>query len=61
MDSFEVQMDNEERLEELERRRWRGARLLARGVPQAEVARRTEILRQSVLRWERARRALRSM
>ena len=35
----------------LERRRLQGATLLARGVPQAEVARRVGVHRQSVSRW----------
>jgi transposase len=48
-------MTNEQRLKELERRRRRGARLLAAGEAQAEVARRVGVSRQSVLRWERAR------
>ena len=47
-------MDNERRLKDLERRR-RGARLLASGLSQAEVARRVGVSRQSVLRWERRR------
>ena len=48
-------MDNERRLKELERRRRRGARLLAAGVPQAEVARRVGVTRTSVSRWEKLR------
>jgi transposase len=48
-------MDNEQRLIELERRRRRGARLLAAGVTQAEVARRVGVTRTSVSRWERLR------
>jgi len=47
-------MDNEQRLKALERRRRRGARLLAAGVKPAEVARRVEVSRQSVSRWEKA-------
>lgn len=48
----------------LEARRLEGARLLQRGVKQAEVARRLEVSRTSVFRWEQAlavngRRALR--
>lgn len=42
---------NAERLKELERRRLLGARLLRQGVPQAEVARRVGVHRQSVSRW----------
>jgi transposase len=42
---------SKDRLKELERRRVRAARLLKRGVPQAEVARRVEVSRQSVSRW----------
>jgi len=37
--------------QKLERRRLLGARLLRRGVPQAEVARRVGVHRQSVSRW----------
>ena len=48
-------MDNEHRLIELERRRRRGARLLAAGVTQAEVARRVGVTRTSVSRWEKLR------
>ncbi len=47
-------MDNEQRLKALEQRRRRGARLLAAGVKPAEVARRLEVSRQSVSRWENA-------
>ena len=36
---------------ELERRRRRGMRMLARGVVQAEVARSCEVSRQTVSRW----------
>jgi DNA-binding XRE family transcriptional regulator len=42
---------------ELERRRRRGMRLLARGVAQAEVAREVGVSRQTVSVWERARQA----
>lgn len=42
---------NAEQLKELERRRLLGARLLQEGVPQAEVARRVGVHRQSVSRW----------
>lgn len=50
--------------EQLERRRFLGARLLRRGVPQAEVARQVGVHRQSVSRWAQqleqdGRRALR--
>ncbi len=38
-------------LKELERRRRRGMRMLARGVVQAEVARTCEVSRQTVSRW----------
>jgi len=55
MVTFEVAMDNEQRLKDLERRRRRGARLLAAGHAQAEVARRLGVSRQSVSRWEQAR------
>jgi len=40
-----------EQLKELEQRRLLGARLLRQGVPQAEVARRVGVHRQSVSRW----------
>ena len=49
-------MDNEQRLKELERRRRCAARLLAAGTPQAEVARRVSVSRQSVSHWEKLRR-----
>jgi transposase len=55
MVSFEVAMDNEQRLKELERRRRRGARLLAAGVAPAEVARRVGVSRQAAWRWEQLR------
>jgi transposase len=48
-------MDNEQRLKELEQRRRRAARLLATGIPQAEVARRVGVTRTSVSRWEKLR------
>ena len=48
-------MEHEQRLIELERRRRRGARLLAAGVAQAEVARRVGVTRTSVSRWEKRR------
>jgi transposase len=51
---FEVRMDTEQRLKELERRRLRGARLLSSGTHPAEVARQVGVSRQSVMRWERA-------
>lgn len=44
-------MRSKQRLKDLERRRIRAARLLQRGVSQAEVARRVEVSRQSVSRW----------
>jgi len=56
MVSFGVDMDNEQRLIELERRRRRAARLLESGVAQAEVARRVGVTRTSVSRWEKLRR-----
>src|SRR4051794_29299189 len=37
--------------DELERRRMRGARLLHRGISQAEVARQVKVSRESVRRW----------
>ena len=43
----------EEQLEEWERRRKQGMRLLAAGVWAAEVARRVGVTRQSVMRWEK--------
>lgn len=48
-------MRHSQKLKELERRRRRGARLLAKGETQAEVARRVGVSRQTVMRWERAR------
>jgi transposase len=48
-------MDNRQRLKDLERRRLRGVRLLAKGHTQADVARRVGVSRQSVLRWDRKR------
>jgi transposase len=47
-------MDDKQRMKELRRRRVKGARLLESGVAPAEVARRTGVSRQSVMRWERA-------
>lgn len=44
-------MKIKQRLKDLQRRRIRAARLLQRGVTQAEVARRVEVSRQSVSRW----------
>jgi transposase len=44
-------MKSNPRLKDLQRRRIRAARLLQRGVAQAEVARRVEVSRQSVSRW----------
>lgn len=49
-------MDHEQKLQQMERRRRRGARLLAAGVPQAEVARRVGTTRTTVSRWEAVRR-----
>jgi transposase len=40
-------------LKALEQRRLKGARLLAEGMPQAEVARRCAVSRQTVSTWER--------
>ncbi|HEY6454381.1 MAG TPA: IS630 family transposase [Steroidobacteraceae bacterium] len=48
-------MKHSQRMKELERRRRRGARLLAAGESQAAVARRIGVSRQTVMRWERAR------
>src|SRR5271163_2302792 len=55
MVTFEVRMRHSQKLKELERRRRRGARLLAGGESQAEVARRVGVSRQTVMRWDRAR------
>jgi transposase len=55
MFTFEVEMGHAEKLKELERRRRRGARLLAQGMAPAEVARQVGVSRQSVMRWDRAR------
>jgi transposase len=54
MVKFEVRVDTEQRLKELERRRLRAARLLNGGTHPAEVARQVGASRQSVMRWERA-------
>jgi transposase len=48
-------MRHSQKRKELERRRRRGARLLAAGQSQAEVARRVGVSRQTVMRWERLR------
>ena len=48
-------MRHSQRMKELERRRRRGARLLATGQSQAEVARQVGVSRQTVMRWDRAR------
>jgi transposase len=48
---FELPMEFEQQLKELEQRCKRGMRLLADGVWPAEVARRVGVSRQSVLRW----------
>jgi len=45
-------MKREDRTKALERRRLRGGRLLLKGVPQAEVARRLEVSRPTVLAWK---------
>jgi transposase len=50
-------MRHSQKLKALERRRLRGARLLAAGESQAEVARKVGVSRQTVMRWERAREA----
>lgn len=55
MVTFEVLMRHSQKLKELERRRRRGARLLAAGESQAEVARRVGVSRQTVMRWDRVR------
>ena len=44
-------MRREDKAKELERRRLRGGRMLLKGVPQAEVARRLEVSRPTVLAW----------
>src|SRR5262249_26085825 len=49
-----VAMDDKQRMKELRRRRVKGARLLESGMAPAEVARRVNVSRQSVMRWERA-------
>jgi len=48
-------MRHSQRMKELERRRRRGARLLAAGESQAEVARQVGVSRQTAMRWDRAR------
>lgn len=48
-------MRHSQKLKLLERRRLRGARLLAAGQSQAEVARRVGVSRQTVMRWDRMR------
>lgn len=48
-------MRHTQKLKVLERRRLRGARLLASGESQAEVARRVGVSRQTVMRWDRVR------
>ena len=53
--TFGVLMKHVEKCKELERRRRRGAKLLAAGHPQAEVARQVGVSRQIVMRWERLR------
>src|SRR5271154_4158042 len=55
MVTFEVRMRHSQKLKELERRRRRGARLLAGEKSEAEVARRVGVSRQTVMRWDRAR------
>lgn len=48
-------MRHSQKLKVLEQRRLRGARLLAAGESQAEVARRVGVSRQTVMRWDRVR------
>jgi transposase len=48
-------MKNEQRLRQLEQRRRTAAQLLAAGTPQAEVARRVGVSRQSVSHWDKLR------
>lgn len=55
MVTFGVLMRHSQKLKEMERRRRRGARLLAAGEAQAEVARRVGVSRQTVMRWDRVR------
>ena len=55
MATFGVLMKHVEKRKQLERRRRRGARLLAAGHTQAEVARQVGVSRQTVMRWERLR------
>ena len=52
---FGVPTRHSEKRKELGRRRRRGARLLAAGHPQAEVARQVDVSRQTVMRCERLR------
>jgi transposase len=47
-------MNDQERMKEMKQRRVKGVRLLQQGERPAEVARRTGVSRQSVMRWERA-------
>lgn len=54
MITFEVRMRHSQKLMALERRRRGGARLLAVGESQAEVAWQVGVSRQTVVRWERA-------
>jgi transposase len=54
MVSFGAQMDHEQKQIALERRRRRGARLLAAGVP-GRGRQTRQATRQSVMRWDRAR------
>ena len=55
MITFAAPMKHSEKLHELDRRRRLGARVLVAGRPQAEVARRVGVSRQTVMRWERLR------
>lgn len=47
-------MNDTQRMQEMKRRRVKGARLLKAGKHPAEVARLTGVSRQSVMRWQRA-------
>jgi transposase len=51
-----LEIKSEQRLSALEQRRQAAAQLLAAGMPQAEVARRVGVTRQSVSHWEKLRR-----
>jgi len=51
---YEAGMSDTQVLREMNRRRVRGARMLARGEKPAQVARALAVSRQSVMRWEKA-------